>query len=202
VNAQRRPVLTLVAIPVLAIALSVALAACGDDDSGSEESAATDTGTATAAGVSGNLVAVQSIDGVGDVLVNEDGAALYTNDQDKGERIACGGECASIWIPLTVDTGTQPGSDDPDVESKLAVVTRPDGTEQVTFDGKPLYTFTEDSPGQVTGDGFTDSFGGTTFTWTAATVAGSSVGTTGAGEATTEGGGTTTDDGGGGRYGY
>jgi predicted lipoprotein with Yx(FWY)xxD motif len=203
VNTERRPVLAVAVIPIVAIALSASLAACGDDNSGSGDSAATDTGTATTAGVSGNLVSVQSIDGVGDVLVTQDGAALYTNDQDKDARIACTGECTSIWAPLSVDPGTQPGSDESDIENRLQVVKRPDGTDQVTFDGKPLYTFADDSPGQATGDGVTDSFGGTTFTWTAATVGGSTGG--GGGGTTTSGGGgggTTTSGGGGGGGGY
>ena len=44
-------------------------------------------------------------------------------------------------------------------------VKRPDGTSQVTFNGKLLYTFYEDSPGEVGGDGFDDAFGGMKFTW-------------------------------------
>jgi hypothetical protein len=52
-------------------------------------------------------------------------------------------------------------------------VKRSDGTSQVTFGGKPLYSFVQDSSGQVTGNGFTDSFGGTNFTWTVATASGS-----------------------------
>jgi hypothetical protein len=42
----------------------------------------------------------------------------------------------------------------------------------VTFDGKPLYTFVQDSPGQATGNGVMDSFGGTSFTWSAAMTGG------------------------------
>ena len=45
-----------------------------------------------------------------------------------------------------------------------------EGGSQVTFGGKPLYTFVQDSPGQVTGNGVTDSFGGTSFTWTVAST--------------------------------
>jgi len=44
---------------------------------------------------------------------------------------------------------------------------------QVTYDGKPLYTFTLDSqPGELTGNGVTDQFGGTQFTWHAAFTTG------------------------------
>ena len=49
----------------------------------------------------------------------------------------------------------------------VGTVKRPDGEQQVTFRGRPLYTFTEEGPGQLTGDGFKDSFGGTSFTWRA-----------------------------------
>jgi hypothetical protein len=48
---------------------------------------------------------------------------------------------------------------------KLAVITHPNGTKQVTANGKPLYTFAEDSPGRATANGFTDDFGGHHFTW-------------------------------------
>ena len=35
----------------------------------------------------------------------------------------------------------------------------------MTTNGRPLYTFAEDSPGKSTGDGFTDDFDGVHFEW-------------------------------------
>ena len=55
----------------------------------------------------------------------------------------------------------------------LATVTRPDGKVQVTYDGSPLYEFTQDGgPGQAKGNGFKDSFNNARFTWHAATPSG------------------------------
>ena len=66
---------------------------------------------------------------------------------------------------------------------------RPDGSQQVTADGTPLYTFSEDSQGKVTGNDFSDAFAGQQFTWHAAlsdqTSAGSSGGSTGGGTPST-----------------
>ena len=44
---------------------------------------------------------------------------------------------------------------------------RPDGSRQVTVDGKLLYTFTQDSAGEAKGNGFADDFDGRHFTWNA-----------------------------------
>jgi len=195
---SRRPArLKIAAIALTAIAASVAIAACGGDDDSDSDTTAAET-TAATAGT--DTVSVQSVGGL-DALVDADGNALYFNDQDTKGKIACTGECAAIWLPATSDSG-QPSSDDASVEAKLGVITGADGASQVTYEGKPLYTFTEDTPGEVTGNSFVDSFAGVTFTWTAATAGGSQQAT---GATTTETETTETEDSGdsgGGRYGY
>ena len=54
----------------------------------------------------------------------------------------------------------------------LGTVKRPDGGQQLTFKGMPLYTFTQEGAGQLDGDGVADDFNGTHFVWTAATSTG------------------------------
>jgi predicted lipoprotein with Yx(FWY)xxD motif len=161
---RRGRILMLLSVPVLAIGL----AACGGNSSSSSTtgSAATSTGGVT------STVSTKSISGVGSVLVDAKGDVLYTNNQDSGSKIACTGSCTSIWLPLAAPSGGQPTSDNAPVKAKLGVLKGPGGTSQVTFGGKPLYTFVQDSPGQATGNGVMDSFGGIHFTWTAATAPG------------------------------
>ena len=63
----------------------------------------------------------------------------------------------------------------------LATIHRQDdGRTQLTYNGRPLYTFKLDqSPGQARGSNFTDSFGGTSFTWQAVTASGAASGSGG-----------------------
>ena len=178
--------------------LAVALAACGggNDNNNTTSAANAASASTTAAGTGGSTVSVQSIGGKS-VLVDAKGDALYTNDQDTGSMIACTGQCTSFWPPLAAPTKGQPTSNDASVQGKLGSVKRTDGSSQVTFNGKPLYTFVQDSPGQVTGDGFSDSFGGTNFHWTVAST-GTSSGSAPATPTTTS----SSSSSGGGGYGY
>jgi predicted lipoprotein with Yx(FWY)xxD motif len=144
------------ALVVLASASIFVLSACGGGSSSDSSQPATGAG---------ETVSVADVQGVGAVLVDSQGDALYSPDQESGGKVLCTDACTSIWVPLTVSGGDRPAGSS-DVSSKLGVVQRPDGSDQVTYDGKPLYTFVEDpGPRTVTGNGFEDSFGGTSFTW-------------------------------------
>ncbi|HEY7257163.1 MAG TPA: hypothetical protein VH476_10835 [Solirubrobacterales bacterium] len=137
-----------------AIAAAAALAACGGSSGGD---------SMTAASGGGGTVSVAEIGGAGNVLVDSSGQALYASDQETEAGMAlCTGACNSFWEPVTVNGGAPEGSS---VEGHLGVVKRPDGSHQVTFDGKLLYTFTQEGPEEVTGDGFQDAFEGNHFTW-------------------------------------
>jgi predicted lipoprotein with Yx(FWY)xxD motif len=172
-------------IPVMLIAAAVALAACGGG--GSDATAMSATG--------GNTVSTKDISGTGTVLVNSSGQALYASDQEAAAgKVMCTGACNSFWEPLTAN-GTPTASSS--VSGKLGTVKRPDGGSQVTFDGKPVYTFTQDQAGEVTGDGFKDAFDGHRFTWHVVTV-GSGGGQSNAGGGSTGSGASS----GGGGYSY
>jgi predicted lipoprotein with Yx(FWY)xxD motif len=161
------------AIGVAAVALAVA--GCGGGGGGG-------SATAAAPSASGKTVSVADIGDAGTVLVDSSGQALYASDQeDATGKVMCTGACNSFWEPLTVSGGAPNGSSD---AGKLGVVKRPDGTKQVTADGRLLYHFTQEGPGEVTGDGFKDAFDGQQFVWHVVSVgnaAGSSGGSSSSG---------------------
>ena len=99
-----------------------------------------------------------------DVLANLKGRTLYSLSVEKHGKFICTGACTSTWHPLLVPAGTQPKG-----PVALGTVERPEGKTQVTFKGRPLYTFFGDTEaGQANGEGFID-----VGTWHAATVPGS-----------------------------
>jgi len=86
------------------------------------------------------------------VLTNTKGLTLYSLSVEKNGKFICTGSCTSTWIPLVVARGTTPKG-----PVKLGTVRRPEGKIQVTFRGRPLYTFDGDSAkGQAKGEGFKD----------------------------------------------
>src|SRR5262245_23552842 len=115
----------------LAAVVLLVLAACGGGGDSS--------GSGSASG-SAPMVSSKTVDGVGPVLVDADGMALYAADQEMGGNVVCTGSCTSIWEPLTVSGGMPTAGDG--VNGKLGVTTRPDGGRQVTLDGRLLYRFT------------------------------------------------------------
>jgi predicted lipoprotein with Yx(FWY)xxD motif len=134
---------------------ALVLAACGGGGADTDNpSARSSNNTAT--------VSVEEIGDAGSVLVDSAGKALYVADEEADGAVVCTNACTSFWIPLTLDEGAPTGDS---VSGDLGVAERPDGTRQVTLDGRRLYTFAEDEPGEVTGDGFSDAFDGQQFTW-------------------------------------
>jgi predicted lipoprotein with Yx(FWY)xxD motif len=95
------------------------------------------------------------------VLTADNGHTLYTLSAETHGNFICKGSCLKDWHPLVVAKGVKPVGPVP-----LGTVKRPDsGLRQVTFEGRPLYTFDEDNKkGEANGEGFKD-----VGTWHAAT---------------------------------
>ena len=154
-----------------AVASSLALAACGSSSSGSGSSPqasappATNAASSSQAGEATVKSASNSTLGA-TVLVNARGMTLYhLSGEQNGKFICTSSACVAIWHPLTVSSGTPSGS-----VGSLGTVKRPDGTEQVTYKGTPLYTFAQDqAAGEAKGQGIKD-----VGTWSAVTVSASS----------------------------
>jgi len=147
-----------IAIGAVGAALLLAVAGCGADSTN-------DASSGSVAASDRTTVSVEAVDGVGEVLVDTKGAALYTADQEKDGKVRCTDSCAEIWIPLTVPGSAEPTASD-DVPGELGVAKRPGGARQVSYDGEPLYSFADDPmAGEVTGNGLSDSFGGRLFSW-------------------------------------
>jgi predicted lipoprotein with Yx(FWY)xxD motif len=82
---------------------------------------------------------------------------VYLWSKDGSGMSACTGACTGAWPPVTI-TGQVTASGGAK-SSDLGTITRPDGTKQVTYDGRPLYFFAGDSgPGMASGQG-NDGFG-------------------------------------------
>lgn len=151
------------------VALGVMLlAACGGDEGSSDGGNQPEVD-------SNATVSVFEDHSLGWILVDSSGAALYTSEQETDGTVRCVASCAAEWPPLTVDSGQKPTANG-EVPGALGTVAREDGTTQVTLDGVPLYTFSLDGqPGEVSGNGLSDAFDGTTFTWHVATASGAQV---------------------------
>src|SRR5207249_5958507 len=90
---------------------------------------------------------------LGQIVVDATGHALYRFDKDMpgSGASACNGACAAAW-PAAVITG--PPTAGPGLAGALGVITRSDGTHQISLDGHPLYRYAGDqAPGDTTGDG-------------------------------------------------
>jgi predicted lipoprotein with Yx(FWY)xxD motif len=107
--------------------------------------------TSLAAFAQDPTVGTNSTAALGTFLTTPTGFTLYTFTGDTPGVSNVSGSLAAVWppfrasAPLTLPTG---------VGGTLSTITRSDGTNQVAYNGMPLYTFINDtSAGVVTGQG-------------------------------------------------
>jgi predicted lipoprotein with Yx(FWY)xxD motif len=157
---------TTAATPTTKAATATTKAATATTKAGPTTTAAADTGgygggsattaaaggsatTAASGGAASASGAVSIADSsLGKILVDSKGMTLYMFLPDNQGPSTCVDKCLAAWPALAGPTTAGAGVD----ASKLGVAARPDGTQQATYGGWPLYTFIQDSaPGDVNG---------------------------------------------------
>ena len=106
------------------------------------------------------LVSTAKSPTLGTYLETAQGRTLYTFTLDATNKSSCTGECADAWPPLLVPKGAKLAKLVHGVKvSRLGKIKRPNGTFQLTYEGRPLYRFAGDkSAGQMTGQGFANDW--------------------------------------------
>ena len=140
-----------------AAAALLALAACssgGGAGTGYSAPGNASPSASSSSAASGGAVLKTGSTSLGTVVVDGKGLTAYVFDKDTANsgKSVCTGACAAQWpaIDATSDHPTVTG-----VSGKVGTITGVDGKKQVTLDGRPLYTFAQDtSTGDVTGQGF------------------------------------------------
>jgi len=113
--------------------------------------------TAAAPAGKNAVVDVASNATLGKFIVDGAGMTLYMYPPDKKDVSVCYDACAQRWAPFLSDTG-KVDSKSTDIKTALfSTVKRKEGTNQVAFNGWPLYYFVNDKKagdtlGQGTGD--------------------------------------------------
>ena len=139
---------TISALGAVGAAAAIGLAACGGGNS---------TADAAPSAAKAPAVAVKKISGTSVIAYR--GHTLYSPTQEKSGNITCTGGCVKVWgvVKASAKKGSKVGH--------LGSIMRPGGKKQLTYKGKPLYTFIPEGKGKLSGDGLKDRFGGHKFTW-------------------------------------
>jgi predicted lipoprotein with Yx(FWY)xxD motif len=146
----------MLAIRRIALFAAAALVAVACTGAGSAPSAAAPSAPSSSAAAGQSAAAAVTIGtasstSFGTVLTGPTGMTLYTYAPDTSAVSKCTGECASEWPPLVTTGQAMLGAG---LTGQLGTLTRPDGTTQVSYGGRPLYYWEGDKKaGDVTGNG-------------------------------------------------
>lgn len=158
----------------LVLVFALAFAGCGGDDASQQQPAAapapppTTTDEAEDRSTTGENVAlarrprgedglrvpakrariVADESGFGRVLFDANGQVVYAFENDRPNRSNCtSAECVKAWPPVL--TRQMPSAGAGVDASKLGTIRRADGMLQVTYNGRPLYFYEHEAPGEI-----------------------------------------------------
>jgi predicted lipoprotein with Yx(FWY)xxD motif len=164
----RRPITLFGGTAALTLS-AVAVVACGGTSASNSSPSSSPPASSSTPGGNGGGAAPPSASGpatvstasngnLGTILVDSQGRTLYLFQADKGTTSACSGSCASAWPPLTPANGTATAGGGANA-SLVGTTMRSDGTQQVTYNGHPLYLYIGDTKaGTASGQGI-NAFG-------------------------------------------
>jgi predicted lipoprotein with Yx(FWY)xxD motif len=156
-------------IAVVVLAAGLAVAGCGSSSNSSSTSSETESTIASSGSgheygggeskpsssttsAASTSISTGTASGVGRVLVDSKGMTLYyfEKDQKGSGKSNCQGPCAAAWPPVT--TEGEPKAMSGVNAAMLGTIQRSDGSMQVTYAGRPLYTYVDDKrPGENNG---------------------------------------------------
>ena len=137
------------------IAGLLALTACGEKNEPAApaeqapttgEPAMTEERAATPAAPKGTAITLGDSE-FGSMLFDSRKQAIYIFELDEKDRTVCYDECAEAWPPVL--TKGKPRASNGVRQALLGTIKRRDGNRQVTYAGKPLYFYVNESPGEV-----------------------------------------------------
>jgi predicted lipoprotein with Yx(FWY)xxD motif len=102
------------------------------------------TAAATSPGAAGGTVTVTTKPNkLGTILAaGPKQRTVYIYEADKGSTSSCSAACAAVWPPVgTSAAATAAGGA---LSADIGVITRSDGSKQVTYKGHPLYLYARD----------------------------------------------------------
>lgn len=84
----------------------------------------------------------------GPVLFDANGQVVYVFENDRANESSCtSAECVEAWPPVLTRQKPSAGAD---VDARLlGTIRRADGGLQVTYDGRPLYFYEHEAPGEI-----------------------------------------------------
>jgi predicted lipoprotein with Yx(FWY)xxD motif len=145
---QKRSMWILVVIVVI-VAAAIGYAAF--HKSPKPKTTTTTTGSTSqtqATAVNNAVVITKSSSSVGSYLADPNGNTLYTIGSGSTGVTGCTGSCLTAW-PVYQDKGSTTG-----LPANVGTIKRSDNGEvQYTYKNMPLYYFSSDSQGEVTGNG-------------------------------------------------
>jgi predicted lipoprotein with Yx(FWY)xxD motif len=86
---------------------------------------------------------------LGKVLTTANRQAIYYWRSEPRGKIRCTGACAKAWPPVLVRKGVMVPMHYSGIKGDFGTIRRPDGTRQLTFNRRALYTYAHEKPGQV-----------------------------------------------------